>query len=78
MLRTILADGIAAGTVRDDVDIEKVSRVIISGLEGGMLISRIEKNDQALQDAMEYLGAYLETRVRAGAAKGKSLQSSAR
>jgi TetR/AcrR family transcriptional repressor of nem operon len=78
MLRTILADGIAAGTVRDDVDIEKVSRVIISGLEGGMLISRIEKNDQALQDAMEHLDAYLETRVRARAAKGKSLQSSAR
>ncbi|RZU40464.1 TetR family transcriptional regulator [Edaphobacter modestus] len=65
MIRTILSDGIAAGTVRDDVDPEKVSRIIISGLEGGMLISRIEKNDLALKDAMEHLDAYLEARVRA-------------
>jgi TetR/AcrR family transcriptional repressor of nem operon len=65
MLKGVLADGIAAGTVRKDVDVEKVSRLIISGLEGGMLISRIEKNDQALQDAMEHLDIYLEAKVRA-------------
>ena len=65
MLKSILADGIAAGTVRKDVDVEKVSRLIISGLEGGMLISRIEKNDQALRDAMEHLDVYLEAKVRA-------------
>ena len=65
MLRTILSEGIAAGTVREDVDVERVSRMIISGLEGGMLVSRIEKNDQALQDAMEHLDGYLEREVRA-------------
>jgi TetR/AcrR family transcriptional repressor of nem operon len=65
MLRSILAEGIEAGTVRGDVDPEKVSRVIISGLEGGMLVSRIEKNDEALRDAMDYLDSYLETKVRA-------------
>lgn len=64
MLRSILTDGIAAGTVRHDVDPEKVSRIIIAGLEGGMLVSRIEKNDEALKDAMEHLDAYLEGRVR--------------
>jgi TetR/AcrR family transcriptional repressor of nem operon len=65
MLRATLSDGIAAGTVREDVDVERVSRMIISGLEGGMLVSRIEKNDQALQDAMEHLDGYLECEVRA-------------
>ncbi|QHS50401.1 TetR/AcrR family transcriptional regulator [Edaphobacter sp. 12200R-103] len=65
MLRLILVEGIEAGTVRGDVDPEKVSRVIISGLEGGMLVSRIEKNDEALRDAMDYLDSYLETNVRA-------------
>jgi TetR/AcrR family transcriptional repressor of nem operon len=65
MLRSTLAEGIQAGTVRQDVDPEKVSRIIISGLEGGMLISRIEKNDEALRNAMEYLDSYLETNVRA-------------
>ncbi|HMF52941.1 MAG TPA: TetR/AcrR family transcriptional regulator [Edaphobacter sp.] len=71
MLRTILEDGMAAGTVRRDADVEKVSRLIISGLEGGMLVSRIEKNDQALQDAMEHLDSYLEDFVRASGPKGK-------
>ncbi|HEY0161598.1 MAG TPA: TetR/AcrR family transcriptional regulator [Edaphobacter sp.] len=66
MLRKILADGIAAGTVQADVDVEQVARLIVSGLEGGMLVSRIEKNDQALKDAMEHLDTYLELRVRAG------------
>jgi len=66
LLRTTLSDGIAAGTVREDLDAERVSRLIISGLEGGMLVSRIEKNDQALRDAMEYLDVYLEREVRAG------------
>ncbi|QNI36003.1 TetR/AcrR family transcriptional regulator [Edaphobacter albus] len=65
MLKTVLADGIAAGTVRKNVDIEKASRLIITTLEGGMFVSRIEKNDQALKDAMEHLDIYLESQVRA-------------
>jgi TetR/AcrR family transcriptional repressor of nem operon len=69
MLRTTLTEGIAAGTVREDVDADKVARLIISGLEGGMLVSRIEKNDQALRYAMEHLDSYLEREVRARASK---------
>ncbi len=65
LLRTTLSEGIAAGTVRADVNVERVARLVISGLEGGMLVSRIEKNDQALRDAMEQLDRYLETEVRA-------------
>ena len=64
LLQTTLSDGIAAGTVRADVDVDKVSRLIISTLEGGMLVSRIEKNDQALRYAMDHLDAYLEHEVR--------------
>ncbi|MEG9436544.1 TetR/AcrR family transcriptional regulator [Edaphobacter sp. HDX4] len=64
MLRSIIVEGIAAGTIRQDADAEKVSRLIISGLEGGMLVSRIEKNDEALKDALEHLDTYLEATVR--------------
>ena len=64
MLRSILVEGMEAGTVRRDLDPEKVSRLIISGLEGGMLISRIEKNDEALRTVMDYLDNYLEQNVR--------------
>ena len=72
MLRTTLTDGIAAGTVRKDVDVDKVARLIISGLEGGMLMSRVERNDQALKDAMEHLDNYLESRVRARRGRAKA------
>ncbi len=78
MLAGILEEGIASGSVRPDVDVEKVSRLIISGLEGGMLVSRIEKNDQALKDAMEQLDAYLETRVRAPGVERKTSRSGTR
>lgn len=61
MLKGILAEGIAAGTIKDDVDCEKVSRLIISSLEGSALVSRIERNDQARKDVMEYLDLYLES-----------------
>lgn len=64
MLRSILVEGMEAGTVRPDVDPEKVSRLIISGLEGGMLVSRIEKNEEALRTVMHYLDNYLEQNVR--------------
>lgn len=73
LLRTTLSDGIEAGTVRADVDTDRVARLIISGLEGGMLVSRIEKNDQALRDAMEQLDRYLETEVRAKGSKRKAV-----
>jgi TetR/AcrR family transcriptional repressor of nem operon len=69
MLRMTLTEGIEAGTVREDVDADKVARLIISGLEGGMLVSRIEKNDQALRYTMEHLDSYLEREVRARASK---------
>ena len=63
-LQTILAAGIEAGTVRADVDASKVVSIIIGGLEGGMLISRIERTDRGLRNVLEFLDSYLETQVR--------------
>jgi TetR/AcrR family transcriptional repressor of nem operon len=64
LLETILTEGIAAGTVRPTIDPAKVSSILIAGLEGGMFLSRIERNDQGLRDALEFLDAYLETQIR--------------
>jgi len=64
LLQNILKDGIADGSIRADLDIDKVSRLIIAGLEGGMLISRIERTDQGLRAVMEYLDSYIESQVR--------------
>jgi TetR/AcrR family transcriptional regulator, transcriptional repressor for nem operon len=64
LLETILTAGIAAGTVRPAIDPAKVSSILIAGLEGGMFLSRIERNDQGLRDALEFLDTYLETQIR--------------
>jgi len=63
-LQNILTAGIEAGTVRPDIDSSKVSSIIIGGLEGGMLISRIERSDRGLRNALEFLDSYIEDQVR--------------
>jgi len=63
-LKTILREGIAAGTVQPNINIDKTASLIIGTLEGGMLISRIEKTDQALRDSLDHLDNYLETKIR--------------
>ena len=37
---------------------------IIGSLEGAMSISRIERNDQALRQALEHLDSYVESALR--------------
>jgi len=64
LLETILTEGIAAGTVRPTIDPAKAASILIAGLEGGMFLSRIERNDQGLRDALEFLDTYLETQIR--------------
>jgi TetR/AcrR family transcriptional repressor of nem operon len=69
LLQNILKDGIEAGTIRSNVDVNKVSSIIIGGLEGGMLISRIERNDQGLRAALEHLDFYIDSEVRKPSSK---------
>jgi TetR/AcrR family transcriptional regulator, transcriptional repressor for nem operon len=65
MIVGILDDGIAAGTIRPEIDRSAVANHIIGSLEGAMLISRIERNDTALREAVASLDAYLESHLRA-------------
>jgi TetR/AcrR family transcriptional regulator, transcriptional repressor for nem operon len=64
MLGEIVEDGKRAGTIRMDVDACKLANLIIGGVEGAMLIGRIEHSDHPLRDALEHLNEYLEERVR--------------
>jgi TetR/AcrR family transcriptional regulator, transcriptional repressor for nem operon len=43
----------------------KLSRLIIGSLEGALMISRIERNNRAIEDAQTFLDQYLEEKVRA-------------
>jgi TetR/AcrR family transcriptional repressor of nem operon len=64
MLRAILEDGIQAGAIRADVNAHAAANHIIGGLEGAMLISRIERNDSALRESLKHLDAYVDSELR--------------
>ena len=64
MLRTVLEEGMKAGTIRADVDACAAANRIIAGLEGAMLISRIERNDAALRQGLMQLEAYVDLELR--------------
>ena len=64
-LVTIIQEGVARREVRSGVDATKLANLIISSLEGALMLSRLERNPKALADVSSHLGAYLEAEVRA-------------
>jgi TetR/AcrR family transcriptional repressor of nem operon len=64
MLSQILEEGVKAGTIRAGIDACAAANRIVGGLEGAMLISRIEHNDQALRQALEDLDTYVDSGLR--------------
>lgn len=65
--RDALADIVAAGLrrkeVRPDVQAREVATLIISSLEGALMITRLERNKEALLTARSHLESYLESQV---------------
>ena len=64
LLSQILEEGVKAGTIQPGIDTCAVANRIVGGLEGSMLISRIERNDQALRQALKDLDTYIESDLR--------------
>jgi TetR/AcrR family transcriptional repressor of nem operon len=69
MLRSLLKDGIENGTIEAGIDPCIAANHIIGGLEGAMLISRIERNDLALRQALVYLDSYVDKELRCSPSK---------
>jgi len=63
-LSNILQDGITKGTVNPQIDPAEVANHIISSLEGGSVIARLERSDNPLRDVRARLENYLEQNVR--------------
>jgi TetR/AcrR family transcriptional repressor of nem operon len=59
-------DGIARREIRRQVDAKALGQLIISTLEGALLISRLENDRAPLDQVRRHLRAYLETNVRIG------------
>jgi TetR/AcrR family transcriptional regulator, transcriptional repressor for nem operon len=63
-LRSIAEEGRRRGEVRSDVDSEELATLIVSMLEGSLMVSRLERKDGPRDLACRYLEEYLETKVR--------------
>jgi TetR/AcrR family transcriptional regulator, transcriptional repressor for nem operon len=64
ILSQILEEGMNAGTIRAGIDASAAANRIVGSLEGAMLISRIERNDHALRQALDDLDTYVESGLR--------------
>jgi TetR/AcrR family transcriptional repressor of nem operon len=64
-LAAIARQGQKRGEVRPRVDSAKLATLIVSTLEGSLMLSRLQRTDATLDVACRYLDDYLETEVRA-------------
>ena len=63
-LLSIISMGIKRREVRRGVDAKELATLIISSLEGALMIARLERNREALVAARSHLESHLETEVR--------------
>jgi len=63
-LSAIIGNGVRKREIRAGTPPKKVATLIISSLEGALMISRLERNDDALRAVQTHLNQYLETEVR--------------
>jgi TetR/AcrR family transcriptional repressor of nem operon len=63
-LISMISAGIKAREIRREVDAKKLATLIISSLEGAIMLYRLERNEEALRAIQAHLESYLETEVR--------------
>ena len=57
--------------IRSGVDSAELATLIVSTLEGGLRVSRLQRNDDALGFACRHLEEYLDTKGRAQESKAR-------
>jgi TetR/AcrR family transcriptional repressor of nem operon len=64
-LSRIASEGIQKKQISGSIDPRKLTQLIIGSLEGALLLSRLQKNDEPLRGIRQHLVDYLEQTVRA-------------
>ena len=64
-MQSIAEEGQRRGEVRADVNSAKLATLIASTLEGSLMVSRLQKQEEPRDLAVRHLEEYLETKVRA-------------
>jgi TetR/AcrR family transcriptional repressor of nem operon len=67
-MQTVIDEGKQSGQVRTGVDSGGLAMLIVGTLEGGIMMSRLERAPAPLAQACDHLEDYLERNVRAAAA----------
>jgi TetR/AcrR family transcriptional regulator, transcriptional repressor for nem operon len=63
-LINVVKAGITAKEIEKNVDPKKLAILIISSPEGALMISRVERDREALQAVKSYLDGYVESEGR--------------
>jgi TetR/AcrR family transcriptional regulator, transcriptional repressor for nem operon len=64
LLVAITNEGVGRGEIRTGIDANRLAMLIISSLEGALMISRLESKREALLAAQSHLDRYLDKEVR--------------
>jgi TetR/AcrR family transcriptional regulator, transcriptional repressor for nem operon len=64
-LQSITEEGQQKGDVRSDIDSTELAALIVSTLEGSLMLSRLQQSEEPINFALRHLDEYLETKVRA-------------
>jgi TetR/AcrR family transcriptional repressor of nem operon len=63
-LNSMIRAGIKAREIRQKVDAKKLATLIISSLEGGVMVYRLDRNEESLRAIQAHLDSYLEREIR--------------
>ena len=74
-LESIIKEGERRGEIRGDVDSSELAALIVSTLEGSLMMSRLQRKEGPRDLACRHLEEYLETNVRAKEFKRKAEKS---
>ena len=70
-IRAVVEEGQRLGEIRPDIDSSKLAAVIVSTLEGSLMVSRLLRKEGSCALACDHLEEHLETRVRANKSRPK-------
>jgi TetR/AcrR family transcriptional repressor of nem operon len=64
-LQGMVKEAVKAGETKPGVDPKTVATIVIAALEGGLMMSRLERNYEALRRVQEHLKDYIDREVAA-------------
>jgi TetR/AcrR family transcriptional regulator, transcriptional repressor for nem operon len=74
-LQSVVKEGKRKGEVHSAIDSGDLAVLIVSTLEGGLMVTRLQRRDDALDFACRHLEEYLETHIRAKESKTRAEKS---